>query len=63
MQPVYAKKAPEDRKTWIDGFVALKSTGGVHDAVEQAARHGAARHVFNAIVDLPPADKRDRAAA
>ena len=40
MKPVYVKKqAPEDRITWMDGFVAREPKPGFQDVVN-AARNG-----------------------
>lgn len=61
MQPVYRKKAPSDRRTWIDWFVALEPKGGFRDTVGDA-RQVAERVDVNPI-SLPPARKRERAAA
>jgi len=36
MQPVYTVKAnPDERKTWMDRFVALEPKGGVRHVVER----------------------------
>lgn len=51
MPPVYVKKAPKDRMTWMDSFMALSPKGGVRDVVEMA-QGGRAKAVFSAILNV-----------